>query len=353
MSTGSIRSFNIFPKDHPCYLMQKQLDIIGNYEKTSKAPPPGMSIIFINGLLNGVLDSAVTAADISTQLNEYRISSEHNPGIGEFAPKTAMRLVKKILVESKRCEESLSQKLSSNECAQLVDKICIVIIAHSHGAVILDLAMKDKGLDSIRKSIRVVTAGGAALIPFPYHGYKSAENLINQYDVIPILAHNSFAELEKLSSIENGHSTLKAIVSAFIGIKKIFQESVLGMSSHNHLAALKILNAMTPGFERNPFFHPFFIYLTNETSKKVCEEAQIDKIATGNKNFDQTINLIAPLIIHVASELQFRVSILNPVNKPFELTTYLQDHHSLESYLPAIRPLVISYINEHQKAIDS
>lgn len=293
--------------------VESQIENIANHESVVQPLAPGMCILFVNGVWNFGFDPMETAVEISRSIGNRRVEHFHNESIE--SAKSIQGLANKILEVKTICEEELA------EGENRPDNICIVILAHSHGAGVLKEAMKNPSVDSsLKRNIRVVTIGGAALVPTLE--FKSVENLINRVDFIPFLAHASF-DVENLDL----DPTLKQILQFLLGLKEKIQEDVLQLNSHK-----------IPGLADR-------IYTAIRLNWNTRNEVELPELVT--------LSTFEDVFIKVFNMVMYKITILEPEISldNVAIERFFQDTHSVGSYLPGVRDLLESYIQEHEQAV--
>ena len=198
-------------------------------------------------------------------------------------------------------------------------------------------ALEDERLDILLKQrIRIITIGGAALISsFP--PYKSVENLINEYDFLPLFAHSTC----NVETMFEDHPLLNSIIQGFIDIKRIMQEDVLKISSHKIPAlADRILSAMQCSWEAQP------------SSERIGEAFCKDIIKSSKRNLTSLRapqkgleNFIYEATLACMTHLLYKIEILKTERS--SLLNYFEDCHSVNSYLPRLSQLIIGYVENH------
>jgi hypothetical protein len=319
------RHSSVFAPTHPGYKYDEQITKVGAHQPIPM--PPGMGIVFINGMLNDLWDKNESVVDISQSLGNRAV--EHVFNDTWSVEKTISELSAKILEMEQGCRREL-------ERAGLTKDISIVIIAHSHGAGILERSLEDTRIAPLKRNIRIVTIGGAALIPFL--GYKSATNFIHEMDFLPLIAHRDI-DVEQLSADSPIWNFFIGFLSEF---KRMVQEDVLKLTSHKKPAvADRIWSAMQSSMTALP--------------QNPLETAVQDIIKKGNKLLNsQTVtgqdlgrflgDTFSVLMTHMAYKIEISKTTMQPMSS---LNQYLDVFHSVKSYIPQLSPVVMRYIQEY------
>lgn len=329
-------STSIFPPTSPMYKIDSQITKIAKHRSADLSP--GMAIIFINGMLNGRLDAEESAVDISVSLQKRRVEHVFNDTYS--VERTVASLTDKILETAEACRRQLA-------AASRTSEICIVIIAHSHGAGILEKSLSDPRVDSpIKRNIKVVTIGGAAIIPYP--GYRSAENLINEYDFIPLIAHKTF----DVATLPDDNTVMQFFIEFAFNFKKKFQEDVLKLESHKYpFLADRILSAMKCSWEASSEETPL-----QATVNGLCK----DIIRSAGENLrSSTITerhlrgficgILCAAVAHTAYNVTIhKIATESGVISSNPLNDYFETFHSVKSYTPKLSQLVMGYIQEYE-----
>lgn len=317
---------SLYPPTHPGYKLDVQITKAAMHK--SVPMPTGMGIIFVNGMLNGQWDKNESVVDISRSLGNRSVKGVYNDTWS--VEKTTRKLSDKILEIAQDCREAL-------EAANLTNDICLVIIAHSHGAGILERSLEDTRIAPLKRNIRIVTIGGAALIPFL--GYKSATNLIHDLDFLPLLAHRDI-DVKQFSTESPLWNFVVEFVSEF---KKMFQEDVLKLTSHKKPA---LADRIWSGMQSS---------ITPSTVNNLYQ----DIVKAGNKHLnsqkvtDQNVaqaacDILSVMIAHMTYKIEISKIPMQPMNT---FNQYFDIFHSVQSYIPQLSPLVMGYIQDYERKI--
>jgi hypothetical protein len=252
--------------------------------------------------------------------------------------KTVGELVEKILSAHTTCQGEL------NQLTRRTHDVSILVIAHSQGANVLELALRSPRLDaSLKTSMRIITIGGASLIPSIPQQYKSVENLINHCDFIPLFAHSTL-EFED-SQIES--ATLRGIVCVFASVKKMFQEQFLQVNSHTKPGlADRILHAMLAKWT-NPEDAPQVV-----ASKALgigIAKAGEKHLQSPHPSTQDLTNCYTQLVISLLNHALYKVDVLQ-TPQPSANNGHFENSHSVQSYLNKVTELVLSYIRQHESS---
>jgi hypothetical protein len=309
---------------------EEQLDKLSAHK--SQPLPHGMSIIFINGILNHRCDSLESAVDISKSIRNKKVTSVFNNtyDFQNGVEKTVDALTNKILRRAEKCKIQLRS-------ANKTKDICIVIIAHSHGASVLEQSLSDKRIDAhLKQRIRIITIGAAAVIPSP--GYRSVINIINEWDFVPFVTHTDF---------ENMRESDDFVKCATAFFQENLAVNILKIKSHKKiLLNERILWAMQASWGPTPPTDVVQIEI-----RKLCEKvvASTRKNEVFQKNPPQNVLLmnLASMIISVAINYSFYdINVMKSTTQKLEIEDLLSSH-SVKSYIPHIAPILTGYIADH------
>jgi hypothetical protein len=343
VATSNLTARNLVPNNS--YLIAAQLNKIANHR--ADLLPAGMSIIFVNGMLNGPLDAHSSSVDISQSIRNKKVEHVFNNSFSLDSttgkPAAVGKLVEKILEVRNIC---------ISELAHSTHGICILIIAHSHGASILESALEDQRLDSaLKNSMRIITIGGAALIRSftVQYQHKSVVNLINDFDFIPLLAHSTL-KFENLQKDEELLKLINWVVDVAADMKKIFQEQVLQVRSHEKLGlADKILEDMKRKWgstSQEPSSTTIFESLCN-----VIDRAAKKHLRSPNPSTGDFANFFAQAFLIDAVNLAlYNIEVLTA--PPSSSQEYFERFHSVQSYLSKVSQLTSDYIEDHRRSVD-
>jgi hypothetical protein len=338
MANGVTQNLNssIFPPNHPGKKFDDQMAQVGAHQPVPM--PPGMGILFINGMLNDLLDKNESVVDISHSLGDRAV--EHVFNDTWSVEKTIGEVSAKILEMEQGCRREL-------ERAGLTKDISIVIIAHSHGAGILERSLEDTRIAPLKRNIRIVTIGGAALIPFL--GYKSATNLIHEMDFLPLIAHRDI-DVEQLST---DSSQWNFFINFLGDFKRRFQEDVLKLTSHKNPAlADRIWSTMQFSMTASPQQTPL------ETAvNSLCQDIikmrnkHLNLQTVTNQNLERfSSDILSVVIAHMTYKIEISKTPMQPMSS---LNQYLEVFHSVKSYTLQLSPLVKMYIEAYEKVVVS
>jgi hypothetical protein len=303
--------------------------------------PPGMSIVFINGVFNSCLDSLQTAVCISTSIGSNEVTSVHNNSF-EVNP-TVERVVQKIIEQFNRCSDEVTR------LALTVDKVRVVLIAHSHGAAILEKALRDLRLNSMKEKFEIITMGGAALIPFA--GYKSARNLINDFDFVPLVAHNSFDHLVKAWEKESNWSIeewlTKGPLYAAILIKNKGAEEVLQISSHENPVLARAIFEYTDEKWESYSATSLIVTFVREIMRKIFSEPyKLDTPLAPAVHFGMLF--VTPHIYKI--EILERPSMSS---ESISINAFFNHYHSVNAYTDKLSSILSELISEPTQNVNS
>ena len=163
--------------------------------------PPGQSVLFINGVNTNAAETEKHAAFVSRALGGREVRFVHNKATletcrrdHEQTMRTADFLVQHLLQEFNR---HLTSGLPLNQ-------IHVAIYAHSHGAVVTNLALQNPALAPYRSRIEVYSFGGATAIS--HSGIGRALNVVRTTDMTAELANSVFRQ-----GVHNPHQMLKRV----------------------------------------------------------------------------------------------------------------------------------------------
>ncbi len=105
----------------------------------------------------------------------------------------------------------------------------MVIIAHSHGAIIAENALMHSTCEKIRNKIEVFTFDPARLLLIVLASRVS--NYINEDDLIPELAATSLGNFEIAETSTIGKSIQKILIGFFGGGQEILTD-IIGVTTH-------------------------------------------------------------------------------------------------------------------------
>jgi hypothetical protein len=303
--------------------------------------PPGMSIIYINGMKNTWLDSGESAVDISRSIN-YKVKNIYNHSIEPL--KAIKKLVEWIVADFNECQSQLkAQALDTN-------KVCIILIAHSHGTAILENALQNENIQSIKSYLHIIGVGGAALIPTL--GYKTVSNLINDCDLIPLVAHSSFENARKSLEASFSRDSMLSSALAFlivvvIGGKNKFAEDILKISSHKkpELSNM-ILCHMAVEWQANES--------ADESVKRVAacfRHLVISAPSVFSENPTQKDREKFHEILSLHRDYRIKTLKRSAAFSEDLFTNYFHNHHSINAYLGEICEITRTLIKQHEENI--
>lgn len=295
---------------------------------------PGEAIVFVNGICNSRNEAEESAQIISSTINNSRVVLFYNPtmntkgiydiSVGEESNRALSgELVTLIQQEIAQCDRAVQ-----NQTAQRVERVRVLILAHSHGAILTRLALENSSLRQSNDNLEVAAFGGATLIPVSLA--RKVRNFINEKDFIPLLA------------MKRAPSSTAAGLQGFIEnavpeFQRIIVGDLLGSSAYvePHFA-----DRLDSAFKTHKLIQegrsPLQAQLINlfQTFVDVIEEANRSQGTEQQKVNKGILGSIRALII----ELGFDVEVLTPThlppNDPF--------HHPVHTYLNKITWVVNS-----------
>ena len=163
---------------------------------------PGMSIFFCNGINNGNEDACATATAISRKFNNKEV----------FAFFTKTNFFDNVLFRSEKFKErshifAAFLAIHMTKCTEEHDvNHRIILIAHSYGAVIANIALEQLKGSNVNRQIHVYTFGGAKMIPNSLA--ERVHNFMFDQDIIArwgnkIHEHTTYEHYQHLRKIQN------------------------------------------------------------------------------------------------------------------------------------------------------
>jgi hypothetical protein len=298
------------------------------YINTNMANRPGEAIIFVNGIYNSRGEAEEGARKISSTINNSRVGLFYNPtantkGTGNVAVGAESNrslsgaLSALILQEISICEQN-----AQSQTSQRVESIRILILAHSHGAILTRLALENPSIGPSNGKLEVAAFGGATLIPFGLA--KKVQNFMNEKDFIPLLAMKQ-APSSDASGLQG---FLENSIPEF---QRIVVHDLLGSSAYKEQhfseridSALKTHKLIQEGNS------PLQAQLINlfQTFADVMEKANQSNGTEEQKINKGVLAALRAFIIEIGFPMEILVPTHLPANDAF--------HHPLHTYLPKI-----------------
>lgn len=277
------------------------------------------AIIYVNGINNTRIEAENSALMISGAAQNTRIVVFYNPTLclhSSFFVAGMESTLANRLVEVIQNERNAYLQYAREQVTIQSEAIHILILAHSHGAVLVELALRKPEIAHLLPNIEVAAFGGAKLL---YNGLASkVNNFINEMDFVPLLA------MCKLGN-ENADG-----LEGYIGSTQKIVTNLIGIHGHENPYYARRLESAREAHQLVKFGHS-----PQEAQQMVlvesCRKIVENYLNQSSESDERRLNNSWLLgFERLFIELAYNVEILTP-NLYGET-----DQHSLRSYLPKI-----------------
>lgn len=151
--------------------------------------PPGTTLMFCNGIMNDLDNAKASASVISQAFGGRQVFVYHNPTTcSDYFETTEEKIMRQMDLSTSLADKIHDFILSDRKTGIKDHEICIILFAHSHGAIVTNRALAGiSGLDQTHQNkIKVYAFGGAIMIPKSLA--SKVYNFVFNEDVISLAA---------------------------------------------------------------------------------------------------------------------------------------------------------------------
>lgn len=283
----------------------------------------GESVIFINGMNHNADAALRLTKQISHAVNDSRIVCFHNHTLDMSA-----RLIKVGPEEVDAAIEYLKELIlgeisyfrrSMEEQIESIGRIRVLVLAHSHGAHLIDRAMNAPELVEQKNNIEIATFGGISTLP--RNLARKVENYINSLDLAPVCSQLEL-DLSKSTKAEAFVGNLlsfgqEKLLSEFLGRAGFRNQEVAKLISQHQALQCKI----DQGCDR----FKAVVSVVENTLMQIAKETE----QTCGSNSESWIQFFGGTLQALGTFCMYHVECITPpgADGPFE-------HHSMKAYIP-------------------
>ena len=284
----------------------------------------GESVILVNGMNHGATTALSLTYQISRAVNNSRIVCFHNPILNlkdrsikaghQDVNSTIEHLKQLILSEISYCRRSMQEQNES------IRRIRVLVLAHSHGAHLIDCAIRTPDVVEHKNHIEIATFGGIGTLPKTMA--NRVDNFINSQDLAPVLSQVQIDIDESawfpwlVTTFFRGGQDM--VLNALLGRRDFSNRDVVSSLGMRH----SIYYQLQQGYSREQAFFLGVASAILDLHKQSGSPADSDDPRW--QEFLRKINQVA------TAEQDYNIHFVVPQDAvgPFE-------HHSMKAYVPA------------------